>query len=219
MATENSEEMEETMDYQLFQAINGVAGHNDAVDAFMEAVATKGPFVLVGLVALLWLLPKPTAPHGVERRLVLYAVLTAAIALGINQVIGHVWARPRPFAAHHVALLIAGSHDPSFPSDHATLGFGLALPVLLRRRDWGLLLLAGALLLGFARVFVGAHYPGDIAGSFVVALVTAAAVWALRGPLEIPAEFVLRLCSRFGLASGEDVACPAAITGGATVGA
>jgi undecaprenyl-diphosphatase len=201
------------MDYQLFKAVNGLAGHSGVLDAIMEAIATKGPFVLVGLVALLWLLPSPTTPRGLERRLVLYAVLTAAVALGINQVIGHLWLRPRPFVAHHVTLLIAGSHDSSFPSDHAALGFGLALPILLGRRDWGLLLLCGALILGFARVFVGAHYPGDIAGSFVIALALTALFWTLRGTLEILAEPILRIFARLRLASDEDARYPAALAG------
>ena len=199
------------MDYQLFKAINGLAGHNGAVDAIMEAIATKGPYVLLGLIALLWLLPSPNTPRGLERRLVLYAVLTAAVALGINQVIGHLWLRPRPFVAHHVTLLITGSHDSSFPSDHAALGFGLAFPILLGRRDWGLLMLVCAFILGFARVFVGAHYPGDIAGSFVIALILTALFWSMRGRLEILAEPILRIFARLRLASVADAAYPPAL--------
>jgi undecaprenyl-diphosphatase len=199
------------MDYRLFQAVNDLAGHNGALDALMKAIATVGPYLLVAVVGLLWFVPSPVTPRGLERRLVLYALLTAVIALSINQVIGHLWLRPRPFMAHQVTLLIAGSHDASFPSDHATLGFGLALPVLVRRRDWGLALLCGAVVLGFARVFVGVHYPGDIAGAFVVALVSTLIVWGLRGALEMPVELILRLCSRLRLASGADLPYPASL--------
>lgn len=201
------------MDYQLFKAINGLAGRNGAVDAIMEAIATKGPYILLALLALFWLLPRPNAPRGLERRLVLYAVLTAAVTLGINQIIGHLWLRPRPFVAHHVTLLITGSRDSSFPSDHAALGFGLALPILMGRRDWGLLMLGCALILGFARVFVGVHYPGDIAGSFVIALILTILFWTMRGTLEILAEPILRIFARLRLASDEDAVYPAALAG------
>ncbi|HEY8283706.1 MAG TPA: undecaprenyl-diphosphatase [Chloroflexota bacterium] len=199
------------MDYQLFKAINGLAGHSGAVDAVMEAIATNGPYILLALVALFWLLPSPTTPRGLERRLVVYALVTAAIALGINQIIGHLWLRPRPFVAHHVTLLIVGSRDSSFPSDHATLGFSLALPILLRRRDWGVGLLVAALVLGFARVFVGVHYPGDIAGAFVVALCTTVIVWPLRRLLEIAIVPCLRVLVRLRLASPEDIPYPQAL--------
>ncbi|HVC82926.1 MAG TPA: phosphatase PAP2 family protein [Chloroflexota bacterium] len=201
------------MDYQLAKAINGLSGHNGAVDAIMEAIATKGPYILLALIALLWLLPSPNTPRGLERRLVLYAVLTAAVALGINQIIGHLWLRPRPFVAHpdHIRLLVTEAHDSSFPSDHAALGFGLAFPILLGRRDWGLLMLVCGFILGFARVFVGAHYPGDIAGSFVIALILTAIFWAIRARLEILAEPILRLFARLHLASEQDAAFPAAL--------
>ncbi|MGH2346585.1 MAG: phosphatase PAP2 family protein [Chloroflexota bacterium] len=201
------------MDYDLFKGINGLAGHNGGVDAVMEMIATKGPFILLALMALLWLLPRPTVPRGLERRLVVYAGVTAAIALGLNQIIGHTWDRPRPFLAHHVTLLIAASHDSSFPSDHAALGFGLALPVLIARRDWGFVLLLGALILSFARVYVGAHYPGDIAGSLVVAMASTAIVWACRGLLELPIERLLALLALIGLASTADRQPPPGLLG------
>jgi undecaprenyl-diphosphatase len=192
------------VDYDLFKGINRLAGHNGGVDAVMEMFATKGPYIMLALMALLWLLPRPTVPRGLERRLVVYAGITAAFALGMNQILGHTWDRPRPFLAHQVTLLITASHDSSFPSDHAALGFGLALPVLMARRDWGVVLLLGALIMSFSRVYVGAHYPGDIAGSLVTAIVATAIVWACRGLLEMPIERLLALLARVGLASTAD---------------
>ena len=203
------------MDDRLFEAINGLAGQSALLDAVMKAVASFGPYVLLGLVALLWLMPRPTTPRPVERRLVVYAVATAALALAFNQVLGQLWDRPRPFVAHQVTLLISASHDSSFPSDHAALGFGLALPVLLRRRDWGFALLGGALVLGFARVYVGAHYPGDIAGSFLVATVATSLVWSCRTYLEIPLEPLFGLLARLRLASSTDRVRPRQLLDGA----
>jgi membrane-associated phospholipid phosphatase len=75
-------------------------------------------------------------------------------------------------------------------------------------------LLCGALLLGFARVFVGAHYPGDIGGAFLIALAITSEVWVLRDLLEIPIEAILRLCARLHLASGEDIPYPPGLAGG-----
>lgn len=205
----------QSVDYRLFQAINGLAGRNALADALMKAIASLGPVVLVGAVALLWFLPRPTAPRGVERRVVLYALLAAALGLGINQIIGHLWARTRPGVAHAATQLLGGSGDPSFPSDHATLAFGLALPVLLVLRRWGIPLLAGALLLGVARVYVGRHYPGDILGSFAVALVATACIWAGRARLEPLIAALLALLARMRLASAGDRRRPEALLDGA----
>src|SRR6187397_1968956 len=55
------------------------------------------------------------------------ALMSAGVALLANQVIGHLWDRQRPFAAHPgaVHLLAARSSDPSFPSDHAAAAFAI----------------------------------------------------------------------------------------------
>jgi undecaprenyl-diphosphatase len=198
----------QALDYRLFQAINGLAGRNTLADSLMKAIAGLGPYVLMGILALIWFLPRPTAPRGEERRVILYALLVAAAGLGVNQVIGHIWARPRPGIGHVTTQLLGGSTDPSFPSDHATLAFGLAVPVLLVLYRWGLLLFGCALLIGLARVYVGRHYPGDILGSLVVSVAVTACVWAARGRLERVIVPLLAVLARLRLASIGDAALP-----------
>lgn len=90
----------------------------------------------------------------------------------------------RPFTAHpRIHLLIAHPAGQSFPSDHATAAFAVAFAVTaFISVRWGLLLLAVAVLIGFARVFDGLHYPGDIGGGLLVAAIgvgTAAAARAV----------------------------------------
>jgi undecaprenyl-diphosphatase len=67
----------------------------------------------------------------------------------------------------------------SFPSGHAAasmsvaLGYGVTFPVL------ALPLLALALLVGFSRVRLGVHFPGDVLAGQVLALLTAGGVLVL----------------------------------------
>jgi membrane-associated phospholipid phosphatase len=93
------------------------------------------------------------------------------------QLIAQAWHRQRPFATHPSAHAWGSrSHDPSFPSDHASAAFGIAFAVFLFDRVVGSLFLAGATFIAVGRVFIGAHYPADVvAGAFVglaVALLT-----------------------------------------------
>ena len=183
------------MDFDLYRAINGLAGRSNVLDVLGRHLATDLPVVAVAIVALLFL--APWRRHRLERRLgAVTATAAGALALLISQPIAAAVDRMRPYLAHPRAahLLIPASNDPSFPSDHATGAFALALAVWFYDRVAGSVLLVLAALLGLARVFVGTHYPGDVFGGFALA---AAVVLLLRlPPLRRPLEGFGRGCSR-----------------------
>jgi undecaprenyl-diphosphatase len=111
----------------------------------------------------MWVL---AAPGGDDRwkRACAAALGAASIGLVVNQAIGHIWDRPRPYAAHPHGLtpLLARSHDPSFPSDHATAAFAIAFGVFFVYRRAGWLFLGFATLIAASRVLAGMHYPTDV---------------------------------------------------------
>lgn len=161
------------MDYAAYQAINGLTG-DTFVDGLFVVLANELPVVVVVVVAALFLWPLGTEREP-RRRGAVSATAAASFGLLINQPIGHLVNRVRPYLAHpaHAHLLIARSHDPSFPSDHATGAFALATAVLFyNRRLGGALLVLGALL-GFSRVYVGTHYPGDVLGGALIGIAAA----------------------------------------------
>jgi undecaprenyl-diphosphatase len=125
--------------------------------------------------------------HGVVA-----AGFSALLALGIAHLIADLWARPRPYMAHPDAhLFIARSADTSFPSDHATAAFAIAVALLLRHRKAGVIALAMAVVLCVARVAVGTHYPGDVLAGAAVGTAAALVLWhsSVREPLGRLAEF------------------------------
>jgi undecaprenyl-diphosphatase len=182
--------MSDSLDYDLFRAINGLAGRSQAVDAIMIACAKFLPVVFALVLVALWLTWRPT-----NQRAALLAGISALVALGIGQLIGMAFLRPRPYLTHQVNLLIAPTADTSFPSDHATLGFAVAVLVWRYNRRAGTALLSLALVLAFARIFVGAHYPSDVLGGAVLGALTSMgiAVFSESSPLRnwLNAFFVL----------------------------
>lgn len=167
------------MDYHLYRIVNGLTG-NAFADHLLKLLATGLPAVLAAIVAVTFLIPW-RARHDERRAGAVLGTAAAGLALLAAQPIAHAVERLRPYAAHpkHAHLLIARSHDPSFPSDHATGAMALAIGVWLYDRTIGTVLLVLAGILCFARVYVGTHYPGDVAAG---ALLAATAVALLRIP-------------------------------------
>lgn len=161
------------MNYRLFRDINGLTG-NSTLDLVMKDAAKYLIFAMFAVVAILCLLEL--------RRRSIRPVLATAVALAVTFGLGLLGAaayrEKRPFQTHHVHQLIAHAPGQSFPSDHATAAFGIALAVMaFVSWRWGIALFGAALLIGFARVYDGIHYPLDIAGGFAAALVATAVVW------------------------------------------
>lgn len=180
------------MDFDLYHAVNARGPH--FVDEMFRYLANDLTALIVVLVALLFLIP--WRHHRVLRRQgAVAATAAAALALLVNQPIAHAVDRARPYVDHpHSAdLLIARSGDPSFPSDHATGAFAIAAAVYFYDRLAGGLFLALAVLLSFARVYVGTHYPSDVLGGAAIGVGVAVALrWT---PVRRRLERLAELCS------------------------
>jgi undecaprenyl-diphosphatase len=181
------------MDYSLYKTINGLSGESLA-DHIAKFLALNLPVILAVLVALTFLVPWATARRRRRNGAVL-ATASAGLALLINQPISHLVERTRPYLAHptHAQLLIARSHDPSFPSDHATGAFALAFGIWLYDHTIGSVLLILAAILAFARIYVGTHYPGDVIAGALIGMAVAGALYA-TGPLRRLLEAVAHRC-------------------------
>jgi len=163
------------LDYRIYHAINQFVLHHAWLGRGLTVVETWAVPVIAIATFALWLFARP----GGDRKWKLAsasALAGAAIALLANQVIGQIWHRQRPFATHPSAHVWGSrSHDPSFPSDHASAAFAIAFAVFFFDRLVGSVFLVAAVLIGVGRVFIGAHYPADVlAGAlvgFAVALV------------------------------------------------
>lgn len=136
---------------------------------------------------------------GKRRAAVVLGVLMAADPL-IASLLKQLFARPRPPLA---GMLIGLPSDASFPSGHALaslLCYGLLAVFALRGSwpGWGKTVavcgaLAGALLVGLSRVYLGVHWPSDVLASWPLAMALIAAGWGalvlwegVRGPEPAP---------------------------------
>jgi len=169
------------LDLKLFLAINAGAGLDGAKLAIAENIAADFVFALPVALAMLWAL----GPIELRPRIT-QAVLAAALALTLSVIASAIWHVPRPFVAGHGHAYLCRSTDSSFPDHHVGVIAALALALLAAPRNgWiGLVLLAMALVIGWARVFLGAEYPFDVLGGFVAALAATFVLVPLRTTVE-----------------------------------
>ncbi len=181
------------MDYRVYHSINLFVYQHAWLGRGLSVLETWAVPVIAIATFALWLLARP----GGSRRWKLAsacALASAALALLINQLIGKVWHRERPFASHPSAHVWGSrSHDPSFPSDHASAAFGIAFAIFLFDRVAGSIFLAAAFFIGSGRVFIGAHYPADVLAGCLVGLGSALLVARLARPFM---EWLVRLVER-----------------------
>ena len=180
-------------DVSLLYDINGLAKAAPPwFDRVMEFVGEYG--IMLGMVLVVlwcWWSVRRGGTLGDSVSAVaglVWAPLAAGIALLVNIPIRGFVERPRPFNDHEgLDVLVEGKTDFSFVSDHATMAMALGVGLFVAHRKIGLAAIGLALAEGFARVYMGVHYPTDVIGGFAlgtaVALLLAPVALALLTPV------------------------------------
>ncbi len=68
-------------------------------------------------------------------------------------------------------------HTLSFPSVHAVNSFALASLLALRYPRWKWIFAAFACFIGYSRIYVGVHYPADVAFGMIVGIAVGTGVF------------------------------------------
>jgi undecaprenyl-diphosphatase len=133
---------------------------------FMRVFTELGSLVVwFPVVPLLWLIRKKEAAATLLVALFVVVVISISMKYAIE--------RPRPFDVIQAVDPLYRPFDPSFPSGHAMTAFAGAVAV---GRKWKkalipLLILAAAV--GFSRVYIGVHYPYDVASGALIGILIA----------------------------------------------
>ena len=182
------------LDYRVYHAINVFVAHHSWIGTTLNQVENLAvPLIAIATFGL-WLLDRP----GAQRKWKLAsasALASAAAALLANQLIAQAWHRARPFASRPSAHVWGSrSHDPSFPSDHASAAFAIAVAVLLFDRLAGAIFAAAVVVVGLGRIVIGSHYPADVLAGALVGLAVALLVGhPARRLIDVPVRWVERL--------------------------
>ncbi|ALX85841.1 phosphatase PAP2 family protein [Achromobacter ruhlandii] len=143
-----------------------------------------------------------------QRDLVLKALVGIGAALCISYLCGALWPHPRPFVLGLGQAFFAHKATSSFPSNHTIIIATLAFTLIFDRRwaGWGYATLLLAAVVGLSRVYLGVHFPLDIAGGLLLAPVAAGLavpVWRRVGaPLTAMSQAIYRRLLALPIARG-----------------
>ena len=166
----------QSFDYSILRAI---AQTRTAVwDRFFITVSDLNNPLCIAVVAFLltgrWFLRE----HGLFRKGLFVGqciIFSQIITFLMKDLIG----RLRPQLFDDTFLAVVSAHNKSFPSGHTSEAFctAFALWISFSNIYVRVTSLVWALLIAYARMYLGVHYPTDVAGGILVA---AGSVWLVR---------------------------------------
>lgn len=172
------------IDYAIIASINQYSRHSHFFDNVVALVADNHLFKGGVIIPMYWYLWFKSGEQQTRNRLYMVTtLLNCTIAMGIARAVALTSPfRLRPMHTPEVHFQLPYGVPPtaldgwsSFPSDHATLFFGLATGLLFASRTVGIFAIGyTALFISLPRIYLGFHYPTDIfAGAAIGALIIA----------------------------------------------
>ncbi|KMW71439.1 UDP pyrophosphate phosphatase [Photorhabdus luminescens subsp. luminescens] len=198
--------MLEQINHDLFTFFNATPESSPAMIAMAVFIAKYLVLIFPLTLVSFWFWgSERTLPY--HRVIVSKTTIAFCFAMLTSFGIGLLCPHDRPFAEGFGYNFLPHAPTTSFPSHHGTTVFTFALSFLFWYRIWpGLCMMAIALVIAWARVYLGVHWPMDMVGAFIVSLMGctfAQIIWSLSGEsLQKRLNSLYQRCCAFPIRKG-----------------
>ena len=153
------------LDWQILEQINTL--RSPVMTAIMRFVSMLGNSGTVWIIiCLLMLIRKKTRLAGITA-----LALMIVCAVTNDAILKPLIARPRPFSANPEWIALSTERSFSFPSGHSSNAAVTAFTYARFFRWKALPFILLALLIAFSRLYLGVHYPSDVAAGIAEGIV------------------------------------------------
>ncbi|MDN4074201.1 undecaprenyl-diphosphatase [Fictibacillus terranigra] len=160
---------------ETFRSINELADRFSEANPVMVFLAEYMPYAL-GILVIGYCLTRSNR----NRLMIVFAIMSCGIAEILGKFAGLAYSHHQPFAElTNVHQLVEHVIDNSFPSDHTIIFFSICTSIWLFRRKEGVIWLLLALCVAFSRVWVGVHYPIDVAAGALIGMISSMVVYKI----------------------------------------
>lgn len=180
-------------DRQALLWLNGL--HSPFFDKVMWVVSGRPEWIPLYLALLGWVIWK-------YRKYAVWIILTMVVMIVLSDQLANVLKngvqRPRPckdaeigHLVHLVRNYCSGAYG--FVSGHASNSFALAtfVSLLFRNRWLTVFMVLWASVIGYSRIYLGVHYPGDVLGGAILGILVAWILYTILR-LSLPAGLLRR---------------------------
>ncbi len=174
-------EILESSDIQFFLYLNSF--HSDFWDAVMVFFSKKTVWAPLYLSIAYWLYRK----FGLKKMLLLLVFYALLITLAdqISLFLKLNTHRFRPYHEVRIADVVyyvkKSGGQYGFVSGHAanSVAFAVFSALVIRHKSFSIFILTWAFLVSYSRIYLAAHYPGDVLGGMILGYVIARLVYKL----------------------------------------